>query len=479
MGRILVLSLLKTGYFLPHGNNSMKKFILFLFIFFISYNGYSADLQGVGYGSTMEEAKQEALSDLSASIKVQVFSKHEQTTYKTNDKVKSDYTRFTKLSTNVPLLNPSIYYSREKGKQKAVAKIDNPALYSEKLTDIAEKINDITKDVKVDGDKALNYRILKSVQNLYDEYESYKIVADVLGVTGYIEPNISSADALKMIVEMQETPPSLEVAAEVLTKEMNEKNIYVAPVMYAGRQDVTEFGAFFKDMLSAKVNSVKVEEDGKNKLSCTYGLSGADYIITCSLITGVSKVLKSSVVKVPKELITMNAVPKTDASSILNSYTPPKTDYKIWIKISTDGDPSFLRENEPFTLLIKANKAGYIYLLTLNNAPDGEANILPLGWNNQFIKYIDENHVNKWVSLGQFRVGPPFGSETLYAFGLEREPQPEYIVPEYTLDKIGYLRNVRPEVLLQDVLYLFKRQQGDKTMSQITYSTAPNRKKMQ
>ena len=50
---------------------------------------------------------------------------------------------------------------------------------------------------------------------------------------------------------------------------------------------------------------------------------------------------------------------------------------------------------------------------------------------------------------------------------------------EYTLNKIGYLRNVRPEVLLQDVLYLFKRQQGDKTMAQITYSTAPNRKKMQ
>ena len=58
-----------------------------------------------------------------------------------------------------------------------------------------------------------------------------------------------------------------------------------------------------------------------------------------------------------------------------------------------DGDASFFRENEPFSLFIKANKPGYVYLLTLNNAEDGQANILLLDWNNQFIKYIDESHV--------------------------------------------------------------------------------------
>lgn len=457
----------------------MKKLILFLFMCLISFNAYSADLQGIGYGSTMEEAKQEALSDLSASVKVQVYSKHEQTTYKNKNKIKSDYTRWTKLSTNVPLLNPSIYYSKENGKHKAIAVIDNPALYSKKLTDIAEHIDEMTKNIKTGSDKTLNYRVLKSVQSLYDEYESYQAVADVLGIKDYLLPRISSAEALKMILEMQETPPSLEVAAEVLTKDMNEQNIYVAPVMYAGKENITEFGAFFKDMLSTKVNSVEVEEDGRNKLRCSYTQSGNDIIMACSLITGVSKVLKSSAVKIPKELVTMQAVPKTDTSSILNTYIPPKTDYKIWIKISTDGDPTFLREDEPFTLFVKANKAGYIYFITMNNSVDGEANILPLDWNNKFIKYIDEKNINKWVCIGHYRVKAPFGSESLYAFGLEKEPMPEYIVPEYTLDKIGYLKNVRPEVLLQDVLYLFKRQQGDKTMTSITFTTAPNRKKMQ
>lgn len=455
----------------------MKKLSVIVFVLLLPIFVYGEALQGIGYGSTTEEAKEEALADLSSAIKVQVFSKHEQTTIKSDDKVKSDYTRWTKLSTNVPLISPSIYYSKENGKRKATAILDKPELYSKKLSSIAEKIDTMTKDIKQGGDRALNYKILLSVQPMYDEYESYQVVADVLGVD-YVKPQISSSEALNMLLELQSAPPSLEVAAEVLTKDMKEKNIYVVPVMYAGRENITEFGAFFKDMLSTKVNSVEVEEDASNKLKCTYTLSGDDIVVACSLITGVSKVLKSSAVKIPKELVTMQSMPKHDASSILNSYTPPKTEYKLWLKISTDGDPSFLRENEPFSLLVKANKPGYVYFLTVNNADGGDANVLLLDWNNKFIKYIDKDHVNKWVSLGQFRVKAPFGSETLYAFGLEREPQPEYIVPEYTLDKIGYLRNVRPEVLLQDILYLFKRQQGDKTMTSITYSTAPNRKKI-
>lgn len=155
--------------------------------------------------------------------------------------------------------------------------------------------------------------------------------------------------------------------------------------------------------------------------------------------------------------------------------TIPKTDYKINIKISTEGDPNFIRENEPFTLLVKANKPGYIYFVSYNNSPDGEANILLLGWNDAFIKYIDKDNVNKWVSLGRYRVTAPFGSETLQAFGLELEPKKEYILPEYAQKNIGYLRNVRPEVLLSDLMYLFKKQKGDKTMSSITYTTAPKR----
>ena len=193
----------------------MKKLnlVIIYLLLLLPFSLFAQELQGVGYGNTTEEAKEEALADLSSAIKVQVFSKHEQTTIKSNDKVSSDYTRWTKLSTNVPLISPSIYYSKENGKRKATAVLDKPELYSDKLSSIAEKIDTILKDVKEGGDKSLNYRLLTSVQPLYDEYESYQVVADVLGVD-YVKPKISSSESLNMLLELQTAPPSLEVAAQ-------------------------------------------------------------------------------------------------------------------------------------------------------------------------------------------------------------------------------------------------------------------------
>lgn len=448
-------------------------FLIALFPYIIN----AETLKGTGYGKTMDEAKNEALSDLSQSIRVRVFSKYEQTALKDNDKVSVNSLKYTKLSANVPLISPSVIYSRENGLHKATASIDNPNKYAEKLSEIAENIDKLTAEVKENGSRSLNYRLLRSAENLYGDYADYKAVADALGIKGYKEPRISQPEAAALILSMQETPPSLEVAAQALTDGMTERDIYVYPPSVAGNGEITEFGVFFKDLLSAKVNSVKVEEDGKYKLICSYQESAGDIIMTCGLITGVSKTLKSSVTKIPKELLAgMDALPKKNIGSILNSYTHPKTDYKIRLKISTDGDPSFLRENEPFTVLVKANKAGYLYFVSYNNSEYGQANILSLGWNNEFIKYISEKDINKWVSLGQFRVKAPFGSETLQAFALSEKPDPKYILPEYAQNNIGYLKNIRPEVLMEDIIYLFQRQTCDKTMASVTYATAPNRK---
>ena len=456
----------------------MKKVMFLMFCFLLPLQVFSQELQGIGYGNTRQEAKEEALADLSSSIKVQVFSKYEQTSLKEQNKAYSRATKYTKLTTNIPLISPSVIYLKENGMNKAIASIDNPEVYAEKLTDIAGKIDTVTKEVSKTGDKTLNYKLLMSAKTLYDEYESYRSVAMVLGVTGYKSPRIPIEEAESLILSMQESPPSLEVAAEVLTKDMDEKDIYVSPPVVAGSQDVTEFGSFFKDLLSAKVNSVKVEEDGRYKLNCSYSRSKDDLVMACSLITGVSKVLKSTITKIPLELVSsMDTAPKKSTVSILNKNDLPKTDYKIWIKISTEGDPNFLREQEPFSLLVKANKSGYVYFVMYNNAKDGDANILGIDWNDTFIKYIDEKHVNKWVSLGQFRVKAPYGTGTLYGFGLTNKPDPANILPEYAQKNIGYLKNIRPEVLLQDVYYLFRRQTGDKTTTSIQFQTAPNRKK--
>ena len=441
-------------------------------------NANTTQIQGVGYGKTTDEAKKNALSDLSQQIKVQVYSKYETRSIKNQkNKVSTQTSNFIKLTTQVPILKPSIYYQREKGKSKATAVIDKPNLYIEKLNDLSQKIDDILKDVEPAGNKSLNYRLLNEAQKYYKEYESYKTVADVLGFKGYYSPRISAEESLNLLLSMQETPPSLEVAAEVLTKNMKERNIFVEIPKQAGEDKETEFGIFFKKLLESKLNSVKYSEEAMSTLSCSYANTKENLIMACSLLTGVSKILKSSVVNIPKSLVKDMDSVKHDYSVKINEYRPPLTDFKISMKISTEANPNFLRENEPFTLLVKANKESYIYFVTYNNTEYGEANILPVGWEDKFLLHISKDMVDTWVRVGSYRVKPPFGSEILQAFALSCKVEREYVLPEYASKNIGQLKNIRPESLLYDVTNLFKRQNCDKTMSMLSYNTAPKIKK--
>ena len=51
----------------------MKRLSVIVMFLFLPVFLYGEELQGIGYGSTTEEAKEEALADLSSAIKVQVF----------------------------------------------------------------------------------------------------------------------------------------------------------------------------------------------------------------------------------------------------------------------------------------------------------------------------------------------------------------------------------------------------------------------
>lgn len=456
----------------------MRICIYIILTLLFSYLPLNAELIGIGYGKNNAEAKKEALADLTQSIKVQIFSKYDSTKLDDNGKVYTQSSKYTKLSSNVALLSPEVSYMRENGEVKAVATAGNPAEYSKKLEKLARAIDSTL------GDKP-SYKAMLAARKLYAEYENYKLVADILGVSEDTPPSITSADLDRLILSMQEAPPSLDVAASVIASSLIEgmrdiNNIYVEAPVASGSDKPSEFSAFFKDLLDTKLPSVKVKEGGKNRVSCSYAESGANIIMACNLIAGASKVLSSSVVEIPTRLLpAMNIMPKIETEKLFNDYVANRkqnaSDYKLQIKISSLADSEILREGEPFSLLVKVNKPGYLYFITFNNGQNGEANILSTGYNNDFIKHIDKSQVNKWVSIGQYRVKAPFGSETLQAFIVSDKLSVNLLLPEYARERIGYLKNVRPEALMKDMLALFDLLNCEKGIASTTFLTAPKR----
>jgi hypothetical protein len=60
----------------------------------------------------------------------------------------------------------------------------------------------------------------------------------------------------------------------------------------------------------------------------------------------------------------------------------------------------------------KTGQSSHSYLLDLNDAKGPE----------RFIHYLGHDQVNRWVTIGEFEVHPPFGIETLQLFASNQDP---------------------------------------------------------
>ena len=432
-----------------------------------------AQLTGIGYGKTEDEAKQEALADLSATVKVQVYSKTQrQTSVKNGNDYSFESSRFTRLISNIPFINPNITYSKEKGSIKAVAVIDNPNDYKEKAKELSEKINSYTNFSK-NSSKTIIYNRLKESVPLYEEYENYEAILKILDVDDYAKPHISSHKAKTILLDMQSTPPNLEIAAEVLTKNIkNKNNVYVLTPMYAGSDEVTDFGIFFRDIISGKLKSVQDKNAATYFMDCAYANSNRDIIMSCSLVSGGGMTVASSMVKIPENLLTgINSTPHDkNLSSLIKSYDTDNEQIKVSAKISTENSSSMLKQKETFTLLVKANKPIYLYIAEYTEtAHINTAKIILVGNDKKFIMPIKSEQTNKWISLGRFNAPSSKGTSTLQIFAMEYMPNKEDILPSYFIKDFN-TAEISPKQAAEDLINLFSGLEGDKSVSSITYT---------
>ena len=428
-------------------------------------------LMGIGYGKTKDEAKKEALADLSATVKVQVYSKYEQQSYVKNNNIhKSDSSKFTRIVSNMPFINPEITYDKEKGQIKATAVINNPKAYQDKVANLAEDINNYT-DFPENASNSIIYSRLEKAIPLYDEYDNYETILNVLGIYDYKKPNISHDKAMAMLLDMQSITPDLEIAAEVLAQPMKSKSgIYVFPPLYSGSDEATPFGVFFKDILSSKLKSVGNQRIASYFTECVYAFSDNYMVMSCSLLTGAGATVASSMVKIPQHLLKdIPSMPESNnLHSIINGNTPSKPQLKTALKISSENGTSILKRGEVFTILVKTDKPAYIYLAGYTKTSQiNSATLIPLNSKGDFIIPITKKQTNKWVSLGRFQAPPSTGTETLQVFALDYKPQMQEILPKDGINKSGHMETTA-EKGAQDLMNMFSRLKGEKSVSTVT-----------
>lgn len=455
--------------------------ILMVFAFFIlSFNISYGDntYYGIGYGKNRDEAKKEALSDLSSSIKVQVYSKHQQESIVANSDLKSLYSsRFIKLVSNLSFINPTIDYFEEKDLIKAVVSINNPEEYIKKLKSLTAKINSLTSFS--DNDRSdIVYRSIEKAMPIYIEYENYEHIIIFLGYKEYPKPRLSSVEARKKLIEIGQTPPSLEIAAEILSKPMLAKsNIYVAYPVYAGSQEVTPFSMMFKEILDGKVKSNKNKDSASYTMACFYVTPNSDVVVNCSLISGGSITVASSVVKIPSLLVKgiKTNISNKNIVSLVNNYDNSNAELRVNLKMSSASNSTILQKGDNITLLVKANKKSYLYFAIHGyNMEKSISNILSFSKGTTFIKEIKENDANKWVSLGVWQLPDMVGNYTIQVFATDTKPTLD-ILPKYAHNNYNILPETSENVV-KDLLEKFSYHKGDKYTTSVNYTVIGSKK---
>lgn len=451
-------------------------------IMILPFAAFAAQFTGTGYGTTQEEARTNALSDLSAQLLVQVRSE-----IVISEDVSGIIGGHREVSavTDVPVMGTEITYSADKQQYQAKAVLNSarslPA-YEKTLAELAAQIRSAFEQTQGKSGQAAIETLEKAYAKT-DAYEKTYAVALVLGSSYKKDTDFSSAAIAARLIELEKTATNLEEAVFILTRDVVQKNIYVLPPAAPSSSEVTQFAEAVQAVIEGSVNSVETPSAADYKMSGEYAVQGKSIILTYRLINlhdGLTAAART-VRLAPSAFAGLDYLPKTaDFDRLLKNGVAVSKDFRV--NVSTDkGSENLLFKNaEKIELLVKTTAPAYIYavghtmkikerysyLLEFQNA-EGE---------RRFIRFINADDANKWVSLGEFTVTKPFGVESIQVVASSKDPIA--LIPRNKKDASSglYIISTEPAKAVAATRALInsgiKKQQDSVSEAVLTFTTA-------
>lgn len=396
---------------------------------------YASEFTGIGFGDTIKEAKQEALADLSQSIKADVLSKF--ISYKAASKTSANKyaTQNIQVTSNLPILGAEYKLFENPGSVQALVTL-SPAkaksLYLQKLNVLLLEIKEQYSKVKRVKGSSQKAQQLGLLMDLLKEYNRYQSVAIVIGIqTNEIKrPPVSVVDINSELLALEHNIDSLAMAAVVLAKPFQAyKAIYIYPPKVSNSHEITPFAKAVKLQMRSKLKTVFAPSKADYWLVGEYVEDANGVVLNYALLdVNTHQNSAAATCVVPKKAYgkLRTSANSVDFDLLLNEGVVVSNDFKVSVSTNKGSEDILYNAGEEAELFVKLNKMGYFYvvgytqtskrkhsyLLELSEAPG----------NNKFIQFINADDANRWVSLGTFEVAAPFGIESLQIIASNKKP---------------------------------------------------------
>lgn len=379
----------------------------------------NADVSGVGYAQSKDESKKQALADLSGNIKSEVRSEFESTMSEDQEDSRSNI----KISSNLPILGAEFKQTNTASEVETIATLlskNTNQLYVNKLESIKSEINSLLineKNTKVNTDKL---KIYESVFSLLNEYDRYESVAVILGAKIPQKPSITKSQIQLKIAKLNSNIDSIEMAADILAKTFKDSAIFVYPPLLERTTTASEFSSVFQKQLKSKLNSSKKLSRAKYILVGEYTLADNSMVLSYELLdTANNEVKKSKTISINAKAYKNYKVKPNNISfdQLLNSGFASSSSLKVSLNTNRGSENLLFEGGEDIELFAKLNKMGYFYIVGYTQTRNGKMSyLLELSegsGDSKFVKFVNADDANRWMSLGEFSVEPPFGIESI------------------------------------------------------------------
>ena len=403
----------------------IRLFILALLV--LPLNCLAAILQAEARSTTEQQAKREALAALADSILVNVQS--ESSSYQEGSGKHKEELKITSRS-DIPLIGVETDMGHKGNDFICKVSLDSHKsgpLYAKKINELQQEISTLNQRItKAQGNDL--YALLIQALTVIQQYEKYRAVSQLLGDLQIATLPLTRADVESQLRALEKAAPSLELAAQLLTKDMKTENIFIYPAMPHGSHEVTAFGRVLRDKLAEKVHTVETADKAQNYFKGDYELLDNSIYVTYRLLDSAGNTLETRVATLaPAAYQNVQVKPSTmDFDKLLHEGLAISSDFRAQLTTNRGSEDVLFNERDEVELLVKFNRTGYFYVVGfVAKKTENYSYLLELSnadTDRRFVRYINADDVNKWLSIGKFEASSPFGVESLQLIGSSDDP---------------------------------------------------------
>lgn len=402
----------------------MKKLVIAALLIF-SINIYAKSVRETGYGNDEGDAKKEALSFLTQSIAVDVKSSFQKKIKQSEDNTNIEKENIINVKSDLPLLGVIFASFKVNTEFMIDAELNESSipLYKAEIKRISNEIKGLEKTAFSSSEANERIRALELLLTRVEEYNKHYLVLSFLSDKSNFEYNFYNTSKYELeLRKLKKIYDSLDLAVIDNFRNLEEKNLYVYPVSEENGSEITELASVLKGKIDAEINSASSPTNADYIMRGQYTILTNGLAVNYKIYNLSGNTVKSFYIMLePKAYKDYKYKSTTvDFNKLIKNGTVISNDFKVDINSSKGKSDLLFEEGELFNIVIKVNKASYLYIIG-HTLKDKEKYSYLIDFNEasgdrKFVTFIGDDDANKWIDLGEFEAIKPFGVESLQVF---------------------------------------------------------------